>query len=226
MTGHDRELAALAAVHDTLLCGQLLDALATRGARTLPELAQALAYSRAEVQAGLEALARAGRAVRCVQGVHAYWRVAPSLALYCAGGAVAADAVSARWRRPALQPLKRARSCYGHLAGELGVAQLLSLRQRGLLVQEGTALRLTDVGQSWLASLGVALPPGRRVLAKPCLDWSERQDHLGGWLGRALLNAWLARGWLRAGTAPRSLVLTARGRRELLPWLSAPAADP
>ena len=33
------------------------------------------------------------------------------------------DDVSAHWIRPAHQPLECARRCYGHMAGELGVAQ-------------------------------------------------------------------------------------------------------
>lgn len=196
----------------------ILQFLAAHGARTVPELARALACPRASLQTRLDALARQGRAAMQRQGAHVYWRAmsppAPERAQPLP------DAVRRRWQRPALQPLKRARSCYGHLAGELGVLQLQALQARGLLVVRSDHLLLTDAGLAWLADHTVAMPASAAPLPL-CLDWSERRSHLGGWLGRALLQHHLDRGWLQDGARPRSLQLTAAGRRCWLPWLQA-----
>lgn len=201
------------------LRAQILGRLTTLGARTLPELSRAVARSRTDVRAELLALTRLGRIVRCPQGAHVYWRAAPSSGAPAVADAVPVDAVRQRWHRPALQPLRHARRCYGHLAGELGVAQWEALVGRGLLVAENGHWQLSGAGRSWLAGLDVVPPRGRGAWGKSCLDWSERRDHLGGGLGRILLDAWLARGWLQDGRAPRSLLLTALGQREFLPWL-------
>jgi hypothetical protein len=42
-----------------------------------------------------------------------------------------------------------------------------------------------------------ALEDGKRPVCRHCLDWSERRNHLGGALGAALLNNFIARGWAR-----------------------------
>lgn len=154
------------------------------------------------------------------QGARVYWHATSSPAPVPTPPAPAPDAVCRRWQRATLQPLKRARSCYGHLAGELGVLQLQTLLARGLLVTRSDRLLPTDAGMAWLANNGVAVPAGAAPLPV-CLDWSERRSHLGGWLGRALLQQHLQRGWLAHGPRSRSLLLTAAGRREWLPWMQA-----
>ena len=63
------------------------------------------------------------------QGLEALLRLADGLANSTASAGPAADL--RRWQRPAMQGLRRARTCYGHLAGELGVRLHHVLRQRG-----------------------------------------------------------------------------------------------
>jgi DNA-binding transcriptional ArsR family regulator len=126
------------------------------------------------------------------------------------------DNVSARWDKPAYKPLKCARRCYGHMAGELGVAQFEMLMRKQYLVHSNQGLQLTDAGRAWAEQLGVlvshTLTPR---FAYPCMDWSERKDHLAGTLAKALLELYLAKNWLRAHKEHRALELTQLGRQQL-----------
>ncbi|MGB4115532.1 MAG: metalloregulator ArsR/SmtB family transcription factor [Polaromonas sp.] len=138
------------------------------------------------------------------------------------------DTISTRWERPAYKPLKCARRCYGHMAGELGVAQFEMLMRCGYLQPGAKGLQLTNTGSMWLAALGITLPgktgkTGKTAtrLAYPCMDWSERKDHLAGTLAKALLAHHLQKDWLRADADSRALNITPLGERELLPLLAA-----
>ena len=65
-----------------------------------------------------------------------------------------------RWQTSAMRGLRHARSCYGHLAGELGVRLCDSLVQQGWVIAadgEGRNFALTPAGVAGLTRLGV--PP-------------------------------------------------------------------
>ena len=153
------------------------------------------------------------------QGRHKYFALADAdvaHALEALAMVAERDDVSARWSRPAYQPLKCARRCYGHLAGELGVAQFEMLMRCNYLNPAAQGLKLGEAGQAWLARLGVAPPKtltGR--VAYPCMDWSERKDHMAGSLAKVLLDHYLARHWLAVTPSSRALTLTAQGQRTL-----------
>jgi DNA-binding transcriptional ArsR family regulator len=110
--------------------------------------------------------------------------------------------------------LRRARVCYDHLAGELGVALLDDLLTRGAIEDRAGALSLAPRGFRFVEELGIdvaALGAGRRPVCKACLDWSQRRSHLGGALGKALLDRILAEGWARRMEGARALVFTPAG---------------
>jgi hypothetical protein len=97
---------------------------------------------------------------------------------------------------------RQARRCYGHLAGTAGVALREQLEVAGFIRQEGAAYRLTDAGRRWAESFG--FDTDDRDLAKYarcCLDGTEKQWHVGGRLGVAILAHLLALGvlWLGQG---------------------------
>ena len=79
--------------------------------------------------------------------------------------------------------------------------------------------RTTPAGLAWLHEIGLdpkgAGAQGERF-AYPCLDWSERRDHLAGRLATTLLDHFLARRWLVRVAHSRALKLTQSGRRSLL----------
>jgi DNA-binding transcriptional ArsR family regulator len=110
--------------------------------------------------------------------------------------------------------MRRARVCYDHLAGELGVAMLDGLTARGVIADRDGALSLTGAGEDFVRRFGLepeGLRAGRRPLCKACLDWSERRSHLAGGLGKALLDRIYALGWARRLDGGRVLAFTAPG---------------
>lgn len=111
--------------------------------------------------------------------------------------------------------LRNARSCYNHLAGRLGVEVTRALGARSL-IEPSTDKRfhVTADGARWFASLGIevgSLRSAHRGIARQCLDWTEREHHLAGPLGVALLATFTDRGWLRRERAGRALQVTPAG---------------
>ena len=114
--------------------------------------------------------------------------------------------------------MRRARTCYDHLAGRLGVRLTEALVKRGVLLAGDAAFILTEAGEETLVRLGVdvaAARASRRSFARACLDWSERRPHLAGALGAALADALLGGGWARRRANDRGLVVTAGGASRL-----------
>ncbi|HEY0856496.1 MAG TPA: helix-turn-helix domain-containing protein, partial [Albitalea sp.] len=129
-----------------------------------------------------------------------------------------------KWSRGPYQPLKAARTCYGHLAGELGVRLFDGLLARGTLLPQEGHFVLSDAGRAELSAIGVTLPErlatsAQRRFAYPCLDWSERRDHLAGGLAVSLLERSLASDWLRRVKGSRALQITPSGERAFARWL-------
>jgi DNA-binding transcriptional ArsR family regulator len=118
-------------------------------------------------------------------------------------------------------PIARARTCYDHLAGRLGVAVFSALVAREA-VQPPTSVpgdvALGPQAGPVLRKLGVALDDvarTRRRFATACLDWTERQPHLGGALGAALWDELTSRGWIARRPGTRAVAITATGQRAL-----------
>jgi DNA-binding transcriptional ArsR family regulator len=116
------------------------------------------------------------------------------------------------------EAIRHARTCYDHLAGELGVALTDSLEHQRLIGSHDDGFPLTPVGQERLSALGIdvaALRHRPRVLTRPCLDWTERRPHLAGSLGAALATRLLELNWVRRRTDTRAVIVTEAGRHRL-----------
>jgi DNA-binding transcriptional ArsR family regulator len=110
--------------------------------------------------------------------------------------------------------LKRARTCYDHLAGELGVAVTNALVERDVLAREDDGFAVGRAGRRWLDDVGLdldALRAARRSFARGCVDWTERRPHVAGSLGAGIATTFLARGWVRRRPGGRSVAVTAAG---------------
>lgn len=122
-----------------------------------------------------------------------------------------------------LQALRFARTCYDHLAGQLGVAITHALEDKNFLLQDDGAYTLTEAGSAWLARWNIdenQLRKERRAFARTCLDWSERHDHLAGALGTALTTMLFDRGYIHRVPDSRAVRLTDAGRLWLQQELS------
>jgi DNA-binding transcriptional ArsR family regulator len=111
----------------------------------------------------------------------------------------------------------RARTCYNHLAGALGVALFEKIRAGDGWTLSGDAVLLSDAGSRRLKEVGI-LDHGEGVGDVPgrtCVDWTERRFHLGGRLGAWLASRLFQREWLRRRASTRALTATSAGRRGL-----------
>ncbi|HJV80906.1 helix-turn-helix transcriptional regulator [Noviherbaspirillum sp.] len=155
------------------------------------------------------------------QGRHRYYRLADNSVALALESLTAIDPPRARVlpESKSTPPAMRfARTCYDHLAGELAVRLLLQIEKKSLLVRNEKHFELSARGEKAFAQLGLDLPGirrSKRQFACGCLDWSERQFHLGGALGAALLDAMLQRAWLLRVQKTRVLQLTQKGRNGL-----------
>lgn len=117
---------------------------------------------------------------------------------------------------PADTTLRKARVCYDHLAGDLGVALLDALERRELVTRSGRTRALSPAGERALAKQGIdiaGLAARRRPLCLACLDWSVRRHHLAGAVGAAILDRCLAMAWARRVKGSRAVVFSVVGER-------------
>jgi DNA-binding transcriptional ArsR family regulator len=218
-------IAALAAPLADPARARMVLALMDGRARTVGELGAAVGLGKASATEHAAKLVDARLLKSDRQGRHKYLTLAsPEVArLIEAMMALAGDGpahlpqagFSTGPRDPAL---REARLCYNHLAGALGVQVYQSLSHRDFLAHTAGGLDLTRKGHAFCHALGLTeadLAPARAPLCRDCLDWSERQSHLGGRLGRLLLQRFELRGWLRRREGSRALMVTPEGRRAL-----------
>ena len=120
--------------------------------------------------------------------------------------------------------IRKARTCYDHIAGQLGVLIADALVKAGAIEIDDDAGVVTELGITYLRRAGIDVfandargaAHSPRVLCRPCLDWSERRPHMGGALGAAILRVALKRDWVVQDLDSRVLEVTGRGRREML----------
>ena len=80
---------------------------------------------------------------------------------------------------------------------------------------------LTDSGVTLLKRAGLdvdaisASKRAKRVMCRPCIDWSERRPHLAGALGAALCSHCLDKGWIRRIDGTRAVAITRKGEQGL-----------
>jgi DNA-binding transcriptional ArsR family regulator len=221
-------------MHDTpqipRVAGLLADAARARILWTLidgttrpaGELAYAANISAQSASAHLAKLVDGGLLVAHMQGRHRYFRMAsPEVAgvieaiasLGASSGARVARASSPSVPAQFLQ----ARTCYGHLAGEMAVKVLEGMLQARWLTADGRDFVVTEPGARKLTALGIDLAAARRsrrVFARVCVDLTQRRAHLGGALGDALLQLFVTRGWIQRHRRSRVVSITPTGREK------------
>ena len=162
------------------------------------------------------------------QGRHRYHRLAsPAVARMLEGiMQVASGEPAEAGRRLVVGPrdaaLRRARTCYDHFAGRLGVAIAEGRVAQGVVELGEEAGLVTEPGLERLRRIGIDLtggagtrPRSSRPLCRPCLDWSERRCHLAGRLGAAISAHYLEQGFVRRIRETRALDITPRGLKAL-----------
>ncbi|MHA1523784.1 MAG: ArsR/SmtB family transcription factor [Alphaproteobacteria bacterium] len=213
------DIALLGALIGDPARANMLTALLSGKALTASELANEAGVTAQTASAHLKRLVGAGLLSQRKQGRHRYFALADDdvgSVLEALMGLAAKRGLTRTRTGPKDPALRKARICYNHLAGVLGVQMFDGLVARGYLLKQGSGVELTASGQGFVEQFGVdlgALQKNRRPLAKPCLDWSARRTHLAGPLGTALLSRIYELGWARPVAASRVIAFTPAGER-------------
>ena len=211
------DIARLAALIGDPARANMLTALLSGKALTASELAGEAGVTLPTASAHLAKLDDGGLLKPRKQGRHKYFTLANDevAAVLEALMGLAAGAGHLRSRTGPRDPeLRKARVCYNHLAGDMGIRLYDSLVARELLAVGKDGLDLSEAGRGFMTRFGLdlaALSAQRSPLCRECLDWSERRSHLAGSLGRALLGKFEDLGWARRLDGTRIVRFTPKG---------------
>ena len=210
---------------------EILTALMAGEALTATELAGVADLTKQTISSHLAKLLDARLIVVENQGRHRYFRLADrdvaQLLESLMGVAYRTGAVRVR-SSPREPALRKARVCYDHLAGELGVLAFDSLEQRRYLRREESGLVFTSAGKRFFGATGIdvdGLSQQRRRLSHACLDWSVRRHHLAGAVGAALLSRCYELGWAHRLKNSRVVSFTPAGERAFRQRFGAAASS-
>jgi DNA-binding transcriptional ArsR family regulator len=217
-------LADIAKLISNPTAAVVLDTLLSDRKLTVSGIASETGIARSTVSEAVASLAKGGLVIREKRGRTTVVRLA---------GQDVADALEGLGRlaqptRPIglravsrMEALRRARTCYDHLAGELGFtladrlldAAILTVNSDGMwsLLPEGagTPRRAGPRCKALVAD-------GRRPLIRVCSDWTERRPHLAGRLGARICSFWLQAGLAQRLPESRALRITPAGQQ----WLA------
>ncbi len=200
----------------------MLSALMSGKALTASELALVAGVTGSTASSHLKKLLEAGLLRQRRQGRHRYFALSDddvSSVLEALMG-LAAKRGHMRMRTGPKDPmLRKARVCYNHLAGEMGVQLFDSLVAQQFLRAKGDELCLTSAGHLFVCEFGIdvkALGSARRPLCKSCLDWSVRKTHLAGSLGTAFLDHFNKIGWTKRREGSRIIAFSKSGEKKFL----------
>lgn len=235
MEGNQRLIALTQALADPLRLDILRELLG--GPATVSELTALTGATQPNISNHLALLRERGLVRATREGRQMRYEVRdPAVAALIEALAVVAQAPQAA--RPAANrptpPLARARLCYDHLAGQVGVALFDALVTRDAIrlaaaaatragggagrAGPSAAVELGPAGAALFAELNVAVDEAQREkrrFAYACVDWTERRPHLGGALGAALARAAQECGWVARQPATRAVIVTEAGWRAL-----------
>ena len=111
--------------------------------------------------------------------------------------------------------LHRARMCYHHLAGTLGVLLTEALIEREILHGVDAGYVVEEEGIAWLQTFGIAsgtCTKQGRLFVPWHIDWSERKHHVAGAFGAALADRLFELHWLERHPSSRAVRLTRDGK--------------
>ncbi len=211
------EIARIAALIGDPARANMLTALVGGQALTTSELSTVAGVGLPTASGHLAKLDDAKLVVVERQGRHRYYRLADGDVAHVLESlmGIASRSGMTRVRTGPKEPkLRRARVCYDHLAGELGVQMFDSFDRQGFLDIGKEAVLLTDKGEVFCEQFEIdlaGLRKMRRPLCRACLDWSVRRNHLAGALGAALLDQFYRLKWARREKDSRVVLFTPEG---------------
>jgi DNA-binding transcriptional ArsR family regulator len=214
----DADIAAIAALLADPTRAAMMLALSDGRAFTASELAKSARVAPSTASEHLGRLVDSELLVVVKQGRNRFYHLAdPTIVEIMEGLARFAPQVKTRTLSASEQAkaLHRARMCYNHLAGTLGVLLTEALVERQILHVADAGYVVKDEGITWLHTFGIASGPlkNRGLLFVPWhIDWSERKQHVAGALGAALASRLFELQWLERHPSSRAVRLTADGK--------------
>lgn len=228
------EIARIASLVGMPVRTAMLLALMDGRAFTAHELARVGGVTPQTASGHLTQLVDAGLLTVIKQGRYRYHRlasqkVAAMLESIMQVAAIERPASSVILTGPKDKAMRKARLCYDHIGGRLGVAITDYLVEQRAIVLEQDSARITHRLQSALSPIDLTLNTASSTQSshacQPCLDWSERRYHLAGPLGRQIGHHLIATGLLRHKEGQRALVVSSKGTLLLRRWLGASRWD-
>ena len=201
------------------------------GGNSLPsgELARVGGVSAQSASMHLSQLVAGGLLRVAARGRHRYYSLSRPEVAHAIESLGAISIVTKYRPSGADQALCYARTCYDHLAGELAIQLRASFERDGFIALETERdYEVTARGESFLRKWDIdigALRRSRRSLARRCLDWTERQDHLAGALGAAICDKLLDLRWINRDQRSRAVHVSPTGRKELARLLDLPRGE-
>ena len=213
-------IAGIAALIGDRARSEILTALLGGQALTATELAGVADVTKQTASAHLSRLLEAQLIALERQGRHRYFRLADDDVAQLLESllGVAYRTGAPRLRSSPRDPaLRKARVCYDHLAGDLGVLAFDAFRARRWIAHDESGLTLSRAGEKFCGGFGIDVDAARemrRPMCRLCLDWSARRHHLAGSIGAALLDRCYEKGWARRRKGSRVVDFTPRGEGE------------
>lgn len=192
----------------------MLDALLGRSRLSVTELAEVAGITVQTASVHLDKLRRGGLVEMEAHGKNRLYRIGSQRVMDILQKLAL---LSDKDKQQAVRPHHKLRICYGHMAGEMAVAVSRSLCAAGLVVLDESReyYEITADGKAWLETLRIPAenyPPHTRA----CMDWTEKEHHIAGWLGHELMAAFAASGYIEQPDHEiRALNVTESGRAYL-----------
>jgi DNA-binding transcriptional ArsR family regulator len=205
----------------------MIMALMSGHSLSMGELAVEAGVTLSTASVHLARLESSGIVISRKEGRSRYFRIADPDVAHCIEALVTVAARVGHLRTrpgPKEEAMRRARSCYDHLAGRIAVDLFERWIADRALSWRGEVVCLTGKGRQFLIDRGIAiaaLERKKRPLCRTCVDWSERQHHLGGAIGAAILTRALEKSWAVRGPRSRAVAFSALGERKFVQWYSS-----
>lgn len=206
---------AASLIGDPARANMLIELLDGRD-RTVTELAMAAGVAQSTTSGHLAKLLQGKLVSVTSNGRHRYYRLASPAVANVLESLMTVAVEGPPRHRPnsrCSEAMARARTCYDHLAGKLGVALAENFAERELILLSDEECTITRSGCALLNDLGIEIQAQKRTrpLCRACLDWSERRWHIGGAVGAALANRCFELGWTERQPDSRAVTITRSG---------------
>jgi DNA-binding transcriptional ArsR family regulator len=190
---------------------------ALAGGKAMPagELADIAGVSPQSASAHLQKLVDAKVLSVWAQGRFRYYRISDddvASVIEDLANLAARTSSSSRKRAVVDHALRQSRTCYCHLAGQLGVLLSDALVRRKFVAVSGREGQVTAKGLNWCRAEQIDFTPSRSPHLRLCNDWTERRPHFSGAFANAILQRLSETRCVEPRDTPRALRLTRKGR--------------